>query len=239
MRREALAHSGQSVRILGADTAVNRPPAVAIPIAASKPRSSTNSNTPLCCGSSPNRPHRVHYPGVRPPYALICRPAIWRRSAASQCTWPVALHRENRVRPIELTWSGSLNQWPLLPEVPKSGPCAEWQCDGRRPRTIGPPTQLVHPWLPPVEIADHTASGRRFISQQHNVTLTLLALREILTRWSPLQRRATAVCPDNLAPHTTTRRCRDGNHIERRTTRPLPPRPHAGERRRLLATSIP
>jgi hypothetical protein len=54
---------GQSVRILGADTAVNRPPAVAIPIAASKPRSSTNSNTPLCCGSSPNRPHRVHYPG--------------------------------------------------------------------------------------------------------------------------------------------------------------------------------
>ena len=167
MPREALAHSGQSMRILGADTAVNRPPAVAIPAAASKPRSSTNSNTPLRCGSSPNRPPRVHYPGVRPALRSDLPTYHMAPSTASQCTWPVALHRDNRVRPIQFNKVRIVEPMAVVAEVPKSGPCAEWQCDGRRPRTIGPPTQLVHPWLPPVEIPDHTAFGRRFISQQH------------------------------------------------------------------------
>src|SRR6185312_1716074 len=101
MPREALAHSGQSMRILGADTAVNRPPAVAIPAAASKPRSSTNSNTPLPHGA-------VHAQSVHV---------------------AVALHRENRVRPIQFNKVRIVEPMAVVAEVPKSGPCAEWQCD--------------------------------------------------------------------------------------------------------------
>jgi hypothetical protein len=206
-----LAHSGQSVRILGADTAVNRPPAVAIPTAASKPRSSTNSNTPLCCGSSPNRPPRVHYPGVRPalrsdltdlPHGAGPRPVSARGPS------PYTARTESS--PSNSTRSGSLNQWPLLPRyrnrvrVPSGNATDADRVPLDRRRNWCIPG--CHPLKSPTTL--HPAAGSS--ASNTNVTLTLLALREILITLVSLTEASNSSVPDNLGPHTATRRCCGG-----------------------------
>ena len=152
---------------------------------------------------------------------------------------PVALHRENRVRPIELNMVRIVEPMAVIAKVPKSGPCAEWQCDGRRPRTIGPPTQLVHPWLPPVEIADHTASGRRFISGQCERYLGTLDAAGNLDHADSLCRgERPAVCP-TVWPHRSRRAgargrtCSSDIEVRQRACRRYaasPPRTAAGRR---------
>ena len=198
------------MRILGADTAVNRPPAVAIPAAASKPRSSTNSNTPLRCGSSPNRPPRVHYPGVRPALRSDLPTYHMAPSTASQCTWPSPYTARTESGPSNSTRSGSLNQWPLLPRyrnrvrVPSGNATDADRVPLDRRRNWCIPG--CHPLKSPTTL--HPAAGSS--ASNTNVTLTLLALREILITLVSLTEASSSSVPDNLASHTATRRCCDG-----------------------------
>jgi hypothetical protein len=129
-----------------------------------------------------------------------------------------------------------LNQWPLLPRyrnrvrVPSGNATDADRVPLDRRRNWCIPG--CHPLKSPTTL--HPAAGSS--ASNTNVTLTLLALREILITLVSLTEASNGSVPDNLAPHTTTRRCRDGES-DRATYHKTAPRRGLTpeERRRLLA----